>query len=382
MKNKPWKILATVLFAGVLLSTKLQAQDCIPCENNCCDDRYWVDVEYLYWKIKDSPKPPVLVISSPDSEVLLGGKEIENNWRSGGRFGLGGWFDDDRCFGAEANYFFLPTGTKSQTVSSSGLAGSPTLLIPFFDVTIPGESTTGLAIPDDFSGTATLKIANKMQGAELNGLMLIASDCNFDLSFLAGFRYWNFQETLKFTTSSPFIHTTDVFKTKDEFKAQNNFYGGQVGFGLDYVYNCFFFDFKAKVAIGAMCEEAIINGSLATNDFDGFTTVQTFPGGYFALPTNIGRHKTTHFSVIPETDIKLGYQWNDSLSFQVGYTFLYVSKMLWSTQEMDRNINPTQSVAISDTPTAHLVGEASPKAQLTSGNLWVQGLTVGLRYTF
>lgn len=352
-------------------------------------DRLSVDAEYLYWKVQDSPKPLVLVesgtLSAPGQKVVLGGKHIRSNWRSGCRLSLQYQFDENQCFAAEVNYFLLPTTKNSRTVHSSGLPGSAFLTIPFFDVTIPGDNFTSLSFPDTsspFSGLATLKVSNMMQGVELNGYMALCSRYSLNFTALAGFRYWNFNERLKFSTSSPFLNTPDVFKTKDKFHAENNFYGGQIGLASNYTCGCLSVDCKLKIALGAICKEAIINGSLESNDFDGFGAVQEFSGGYFALPTNIGHHRRTSFSVIPEVNLNIGYAFSDCLSFQIGYNFLYVTNVLRAAKEMSHRLNPTQSVAISNTPNASLVGEAQPKARLKSEDLWVQGLSVGLNYSF
>lgn len=363
------------------------------CET-CCD-RFWLDADYLYWKIKDSPEPVPLVVSGPvvndgvptlgqpGTEVVLGGKKINTDWRSGGRFALGYWFDDARCLGVEASYFFLPSGSKSSTVSNDGSLGLPQLTIPFFNVLTGSESSTGLAVPGQFSGLATLKLCNRMQGAELNMLTTISSDCSTSFGLLAGFRYWNFNENLRFFTDSPNIppRRIDVFQTEDKFQAQNNFYGGQIGAAFDYSYCSFFLNVKGKVALGAMCQQGTINGSLLTDNFVLGTPVE-YVGGYFALPTNIGRHKKTRFSVLPEVNVNIGYQITDCLRVQVGYTFLYVTNVLWAGKQIDRNINPTQSQAISNKGTAILVGEPSPKAKLGTEGLWAQGLNVGLGFKF
>lgn len=374
------KAVVSFLFSSFVFYTQLHGVYDNPFDFCYYPDRFWDEAEYLYWKIQDSPKPINLVQS--DSHVVLGGKRVDTGWRPGGRFALGGWFDDQHCFGVEANYFFLPHVERSRSVSSDGSIGSALLTIPFFDVTLPGQSFTFLSLPGFVSGTAKLKVKNNMQGAELNGIIPIRSACNYDLSILAGFRYWNFDEDLTFSTSSSTIFVGDVFKTKDKFNAHNHFYAGQIGLRLNCNYNCFFFNFKGKVALGAMHEKAIIKGRLATNDFDGLTTVQNFSGGYFALPTNIGNHKHTLFSVLSEADFRLGYQWDNLINLYVGYTFLYVNKMLWAAKEMDSHINPTQSVALTGNTSAKLVGQARPKARLKSESLWVQGLTVGVGYTF
>ena len=54
------------------------------------------------------------------------------------------------------------------------------------------------------------------------------------------------------------------------------------------------------------------------------------------------------------------------LSINIGYTFLYASHVLRATNQIDRRINPSQSVAITDSPSAKLVGQAKPKARLRS----------------
>lgn len=360
-----------------------------------CGSGFFVDAEYLYWKLQNSPKVVPLVVEGPvvpfgspilgvpGTEVVLGGESIHNKWRSGGRFALGYWFDDQHSFGLEADYFFLAKTSKRYTVSSDGAVGSPFLAVPFFDVTTNLESSVALALPGSYSGTATLKDTNRMQGAELNALTTIRSSCNVSFDLLLGFRYWNFVDHLSFDTSTPFVTPPiDIYKTKDKFHVKNNFYGGQIGAKLDYIWDWFFFDLKGKVALGGVCQESSIHGSLFTNDFDGFGTALTYPGGYFALPTNIGNHKHTRFSVIPEANADIGLQFADCFRIKVGYTFLYASNVLWASKQVNRHINPTQSAIIENTATPVLVGPADPKGTLKTHGLWVQGASAGIEFQF
>lgn len=389
MKKNLFNSVFSVMLAGTLLGTELQAAAWDPCCDPCpdtCSPQTWVSAEYLYWKIQDAPKIIDLVVSN-GTDVVLGGNKIKNKWRSGGRLTAGMWLDDDHCFGVEASYLFFPTTSSRRSVASDGLPGSPTLTIPYFNVLTGLEDSIFIAFPGapvlPFAGTAELKLSSKMQGAELNGLMPVSwGGCDFDITLIGGFRYWNFDEQVRFKTSSPYIAIPDTFKTRDEFNARNNFYGGQVGVGLKYAYNCFYVDVKAKVALGAMYEEAIIKGSLTTNDFLLFTVNQEFEGGYLALGTNSGHHKRTHFAYIPEADVKIGYQWNECLSFNVGYSFLYVSKVLRATSQIDREINPTQSVAIAYNPFATLIGPEKPEALRKSKSLWAQGVSAGIEFKF
>ena len=170
-----------------------------------------------------------------------------------------------------------------------------------------------------------------MQGAELNGLALLYNNCPLKLIALAGFRYWNFEERLRFSVNAPHIHKpTQIYRTKDHFHTNNNFYGGQIGLGIEYRYRDFFFNAKGKVALGAMCEDSSIRGEFITNEFNKSHKSQTFRGGYFALPSNIGHHKRTRFAVIPDVNVNVGYQVFDCLRIYAGYTFFYVNEVLWA----------------------------------------------------
>lgn len=406
------KMLLRTILGSLLLSTQVQSlvaydpcDPCTPCE---CDNRFWVGAEYLYWKIKDSPEVIPLIVTGPavpagtsvaDYDVVLGGKKIKNNWRSGGRFSLGCWFGDEECYGAELGYFFIPKGTKTSKVFSDGSVGSPFFALPYFNVVTDTDSSVQIALPAGipgfsapFSGFGKLTVSNSLQGAELNGLAKFSFDCESRFHVLLGFRYLNFTERLTFDTSSPYVSpfvpgvsAPDTYRTTDRFKTENNFYGGQVGFAWETLFcSDFFFNLKAKIAFGAMQEKLNIDGELVTNDFVGFdpNPVVTYEGGYFALPTNIGHHKKTQFAIVPEVNLNIGYQVMDCLRLQLGYSFLYVSRVLYATKQLNPEINPTQSNAILFSPNAALAGEAAPRALHKSSSLWAQGLNVGLEYRF
>ena len=359
--------------------------------DECCCERFWFDADYLYWKIKKAPEHVPLVVEGPFVEsgpvlkqpgysVVLGGKSLKTDWRSGGRFTLGYWFDDSQCLGGEVGYFILPSKSKRHSVCSNG---SPFLTLPYYDVVTGEENSSPLSSPDPtnpFAGTGRLKEHNFMQGAEVNLVTSTACDCCFRYGLLAGFRYWNFTEKLTFDTNSPGIDTPDVFKTQDRFHAQNNFYGGQFGARLDYNACNFFFNIKGKVALGAMCQKLGIHGQFITDTLN--SELQKFNQGFFALPTNIGNHKKTRFSVIPEVNINLGYQVTECFRLKLGYTFIYATNVLWAGKQIDRKINPTQSIVLKNNSDVHLVGDPSPKASLKSESLWVQGLNVGLEFNF
>lgn len=221
-----------------------------------------------------------------------------------------------------------------------------------------------------------------MQGAELNGTVLLCPiDCT-DIALLGGFRYWYFDEKLKFFTDSSYVDHSDVFQTQSIFCAENNFYGGQAGIKLDYRCRCFRFHICGKLALGAICERAKIDGWLLTTDLNEEGKLQKYPGSYFAQLTNMGQFSKARFSVIPEINLKLGCNANRCVSFFIGYTFLYASNVLRASNEVSDKLNPTQCYAIAYTPDAYLVGKPAPMPKLKSDGLWVQGLTAELKMRF
>lgn len=388
------------LRAGLsLLACGIAFVDCIQAIDCCEGDRYWIDAEYLYWQIEGSPESVILVnegttaastVESLTSTAVLGGKGVSTPYRSGGRFALGYWFDDGHCYGVEANYFFLPSESKGKSVSTTGEPGSLFLGVPFYNVVTPGEDVDIIGDPtvgSAYSGLASYKLKNSTCNAELNALISnfpFYNVFNLNITLLGGFRYWNFNESFKFKTSSPTLgDPLSVFQTNDRFNVQNNFYGGQLGIAFDYFADRFFMNLKGKVALGANNANIGIHGNLLTNDFDGDGTPQSFEGGVFALPTNIGSHSNTVFSILSEANINFGYEVTDFFCVKIGYTFIYVSKAFWAGKQIDREINTSQAPGITDVaPPSVLVGQASPRPFRRSATLWIQGVNVGIGFKF
>ena len=131
-----------------------------------------------------------------------------------------------------------------------------------------------------------------------------------------------------------------------------------------------------------MVQSVNIGGSLVTNDFNNFGATQTFAGGYFALPTNIGNASRTEFAVVPEVALNLGYQVMPSATIVFGYSFLYASSVVRPGNQMSRTINTTQSTAYTENPAATLQGVAQPAFKFNDSSFWAQGVNLGLMIRF
>lgn len=349
-------------------------------------ESFSISAEALLWWMKDSPAPPPLVstgiVGQPGTTVLLGGKDLNTHEHPGLRVTAGYWVRE--TWGLEASTFYLPSRSTSRSVSSSGETGSQDLVIPFFDVTLPGESVTGLSSAGQFSGQATEELSTRLLGAELNGGLNLSSSASWRLDLLGGFRYVNLRETFSFTTNSPNVppRPADVFQTKDQFDTTNNFYGGQVGVRTRYGRGPWALNGTFKFALGAIVQSVDIDGFLLTNDFNGFGEPQRFPGGYFAQPTNIGNHSRTVFAVVPEIGLNVEYKVTNWITILLGYTFLFANNVVRPGDQIDRGINPTQSASFGGAPPTPLVGPARPAFEHHESDFWAQGLNVGVTFRF
>ncbi len=377
-----------------LVLTSLQAKE-PSSPSNQCSKRVWIDGEYLYWWIKDSPETVPLIITGPLAEdqlllgeagtsILMGNDEINNGARSGFKVSAGSWINSNQTIGIEGDYVFLSNRTNTQTVISNGEIGSLRLSIPFFDVVTNSEDSGTLALPENYKAKAVLKVTNSMQDAELNGTFKLLQHCKgYNLNIFTGFLWWNFKEKLNFHTDSPLLTPpNNVFYSNDMFRTHNNFYGGQIGFSGNCLWKNFSFMTRAQVALGGMVGDLKIKGKFVTNQFDDFGSVQIFPAGYFAMPTNSGSFSRTNFSIIPQVRAEIGYSIFKWLNINLGYTFLYATEVFWASNQIDRNINPSQSPVLTITPSDTLEGESRPKPLFKTNSFWSQGINAGLSFKY
>jgi len=345
-----------------------------------------LQAEALVWWQKDSPTPVPLVsdglYGQAGTNILLGGGEVDIDPAPGLR--LAASYALDNRLRLEGSFFFLGEQSSSASVESSGQIGSVDLLLPFYDVTLNRESVTELSYAPAYRGSAREEFSNNLMGLEAGVAWALPSSGGWNLDLLGGLRWLQLKEDHSISTSSPWNppNPADIWQTRDSFDTSNNFYGAQIGARASYDQDNWVVSGVAKLGLGVMNQEVDINGSLVTNDFTRDGATQTFPGGYFALPTNIGSHSQSEFAVIPEVQLSLGYRLTPTATIFASYSFLYADNMLRPGNQIDRRINPTQSVSYVGEPPVALAGSAQPSATLNTSSYWAQGLSVGLKVEF
>ncbi len=357
-----------------------------------CDDYSWcssgpiyVRGEYLLWWIKGDSLPPLVttspqgtpraqagVLGQPDTSVLFGGTRVNGGGRSGGRFVLGWWAD--ACNRVEAEWFGLAQSSANYSQSSTG---DPILARPFFNLGTGAQDSNVLAFPGQLSGNVQIAETSNFVGAAIRAAtnVICSNNCSYNHSvdFVYGYRYLRLRENLSIDSSlevtdpqSPLLGTT--FASNDSFTATNNFNGAMIGVMATNCGTCWSLVTSGRLGIGGTWERVVIDGQSTATQNDQSTTS---PGGLLAMPTNIGNYKRTAFSVVPEVELKVGYNWTPRLKFTIGYDLIYWSRVARPGSQIDTFVNTSQA---SGQP---LVGTPGPLFPFRETDLWVQGLSIG-----
>lgn len=353
--------------------------------------RFWAGADYLLWWTRGSAAPPLVTASpasaggilGPSTTVLAGGSNIDFGAFSGFRFTLGAWLNEEGTIGLEGGGLFLGSRAEDFSAGGNGGAGSPTVGRPFLNANTGRPDAELVALPGRLAGTVAVHSASRLDGGELNGLLNVCCGCCYRLDVLGGFRFFELNDRLGITENLAVPRGVSglggtTFGIQDEFDTADRFYGGQVGFRGEVRRDRLFVDLTGKVALGTVEEIADVRGVTVITPPGGAARVS--PGGLLALPTNIGRHTQSHFAVLPEAGLDVGYQLSRCVAVSVGYNFLYLSDVARPGDQIDPVLNPTQLPALGSA--GRLVGAPRPAFQFHETDFWAQGLRCGLEFRY
>jgi hypothetical protein len=378
--------------------------------SGCCG---WGSVDYLLWWIKDQPLPPFFVLTgdptTPNPGALNAGgfpvsgePRIDYGSLSGVRATVGTWLGGDGGLGVEVGGFILPKHTKTLRYASDA-NGNPVLGFRYIDT--PGNPATPNAedvfqasVPagnafgvGPFAGSLAIASTTRLWGTEFNAVLGSSGGGGSRLQALAGFRYVDLSESLDLALQSTAIGGGAVnflgntfpapaaILTSDFFHTRNQFYGGQLGARGEYGLGDFTLGVTGKIGLGDMHEVVEVRG---TSTLSGAGPVATVPVGQFAGPSNIGRRTRDDFAVVPEFEIKLGYQVTHWLRATVGYDFLYISEVVRPGSQVDLVVNDSVNPVNGVFGKAPLDTTAFPRPLFNRTDFWAQGLTFGLELRF
>src|SRR5262245_28614449 len=342
---------------------------------------YW-----LAWTKND--RIPALLTTGPTSDPgpgalgqpftrILYGDAVDYEDRHGGRFAFEAPLGSTGDCSLAAAYLFLVSRTVGPNEFSQG---SPVLARPFFNAADRREDSSLVTFPGLASGAIAIRSNSLLQGAEANLQRSVLEHEHVAVTILAGFRYLHLDENLIITETSQLSASTPTFPGRtitvyDRFGADNDFYGGQIGFRMELTHRRWILVATPKVAFGSVHESILIQGRTTIDT----APVTDIPAGLLALPTNSGRFARDTFAVVPEVSGKIGLRITERLTIFGGYTFLYWSRIARPGEQIDRNLNP------SFIPTSFGTGPAEPKQPTTlfrTSDYWAHGMTWGVEFRY
>lgn len=384
---------------------KAQGDACTDgCEcEECCALRLWTpppgwfgSVEYNMWWNKTRTVPPLVTTSPPGTglaqtgvlpgaQLLFGGDQVGDGLGSGGRLTFGKWLDGNETI-ALAGKFYAFRGKDGEFSQTSN--GTTNLAIPFFDAQLGQENAYVVAFSPNgvtpfASGTINVQDRLDLLGAEAYVQSLIYDEPGVRFDLLFGYHMMridnDFHMDSTLVSQNAAIITpigTSIF-VQDNFDGRNEFHGGTLGLNLTAVHDRWTFNLLGKMSLGNMHQTIIIDGNTVVTAPNGVQDVRN--EGLFALGSNQGTYSRDKVAYIPEAGVKVGYWVHPNVNVSLGYTFLYVSSVVMGGDQINRNLN------LSQTNGGPAVGP-NPNQPAFLGfrdtDFWAQGLNFGLECKF
>src|SRR5262249_53583506 len=125
-----------------------------------------------------------------------------------------------------------------------------------------------------------------------------------------------------------------------------------------------------KVAFGKNDAEVFITGATRITNEQTLAQVVSLDRGVLAQPSNVGVHHFDAYTVVPEGELNVGYDFNEHVRLSFGYSFLYWNKVLRPANQIDQalNIQPLQPLPFA--------GEPRPAGIFRTSPFFAQGLTL------
>jgi hypothetical protein len=408
--------LASVMAAGAQAQTAPVAQDQTAVGPSVQISRLYGGLEYLHWWVKDAPLAVPLVSTGPEankegflinsnSTILYGAPfspAVGGNDKqsfpgfNGARLTVGYWLDDAQRYAVEASGFLLQSRTTTFQARGDS-TGSPGMRIPVFN-TIPYNPGGGcdperagfclvpqtedglpLAVPGELTGGVRITNSLQLGGLDLTGVLPIYRNAAWQVNGLVGGSFLQLNEAFNLTADLEGLPTSDLYAGQsgyavDQFKTRNRFYGASLGLRGRYSFGPMYLEGTGRFSFGASQEVLTVNGSY--QDFNAPFANSHGPYGIFAMPANEGRFSRTNFAVVPEVQVKLGYNITPSITLTVAYDFLYDSNVIRPGDQLNRNIPKGQTFQQDGTP-ASLV---SPAKLFRTTDFFAQGISFGLTF--
>jgi hypothetical protein len=306
----------------------------------------------------------------------------------GGRLTVGSWADPCHSIGFEVSGLYLSPSTSNFTdgIGPNEAFGNMLSYLP--TRLLIDESTTPAG---DRNNTVRLHTSTESCGVEANVRCRFEGACGTRVDLLGGFRYLQMEDEFELTGDSfgfAFLPVSgfsflgvprpDAVREVivDRFETRNQFYGPQIGLEAGWHCGCFSVDLRGKLGVGYLRQRTTIAGSTTLFLANGGSEVAS--GGVLAQASNIGTYEHSHFGILPELGVNVSYDWCDGVRLFAGYTLIYWPEVLRAAGQIDTNVDSAQAPAGG----LNVIGETGPSYPEKHNSFWLQGVNLGLEFSF
>jgi Putative beta barrel porin-7 (BBP7) len=369
-----------------------------PEEPSSPGQQFWATAGGLAGWIQRASLPPLVTTSLPGTSqanagvlglnttnVLVQGPAAQGT-RSGFTLGAGYWLDCDHTLAVDVGFRMLSSESTIYSLSSNN---DPILARPFFNATTNAQDAQLVAFPGTSISSATGNLtvqanSGSFYDAHLDLTGNVCPDiCGCRLDAILGYRFYRYDESLRISQSMTPTGPTGTtgfpagtkINSADDFNAENYFNGVDFGLKGHWCWSDLSLDLLAKAAVGNVHRMVDINGFQEVEVPGAKTVVNS--GGLLALSSNIGRHPSEDWTIMPEFGGTLSWQVTCNIKLYAGYSILWLDEIARAATQVDLNVNPTLLP-----PQTAPSGPNVPAFDIVRSQLWIQTATIGVEFSF
>ncbi|MFK8112457.1 MAG: BBP7 family outer membrane beta-barrel protein [Rubripirellula sp.] len=346
-----------------------------------CDSDTWASAEFLMWFTQDRDMPALVTTGAPGSLGTLAeastqtvfGDDINGELSGGFRGDYGKWLGDN--IGVGGRFWILAENQDSVYLAGNG--NTQTIARPFFDPNLyptnDGQNSflIGNNLGGGVGGAVAAESSLDMMAMEAYGRFRFSCNNTCRLDFIGGYSHFEIDDELRISSFSEDLNTAARKSFSDQFNADNEFNGGQLGFEMTITRGRWMARSLTKVHLGNMQQSANIVGQTVDTTAGGASTSTS--GGLLARG-NQGQFERDVFAFAPEANFKLAYKFRPNVLLSVGYSFMYFDNVMLNGDIVDNVINNNDLIANTLGP--------RPAWEFNDSSLWVQGLDLGFVIDF
>jgi hypothetical protein len=338
-----------------------------------CGNGSWGSVEYLLWWRDKRRTPPLVTtttgivnqnvdgeLNQANTRILLGPSQYSDHLQPGGRLDLGYWLDPCQTWGVGMRFAILGDDNFNYL---AGSAVNPVLTVPFFnlDPRVNAQDTLVVAHPlDNSTGSIQVLGHNEVNMGDVYLRLVGARTERYRVDLVGGYVFSNIMDDMTLRTQTTQGQTN--VEVRDRFHVKNNYNGGSIGLMGQFERGQWTVNTLAKVGLTNVFQSV---------EVDGLTNVNGVPQtltGLFAQTSNSGTISRNRFAAIPEFNCNWNYRMGRA-NLLVGYSLIYWSSAARAGDQMNPQIDPTQTAA-------------RPPQQIVSDNYFVHGLNFGVSWMY